>query len=55
MVDIDTKTVLAPKIFKPKQATQGRSHIKIAVQDSLRVWHWEEEAPEYLALKASEA
>ena len=47
------KTALAPKNIKPTQATQGRSHIKIALQDSLRVWHGEEEPPEHLALKAS--
>ena len=28
--------------------TQGRSHIKISLWDSLRVRHWEEELPEHL-------
>ena len=47
------KKALAPKNIKPTQATQGSSHIKIALQVSLRVWHLEEEPPEHLALKAN--
>ena len=31
------------KSIKPIEVTQGHSHIKIALQDSLRVRHWEEE------------
>ena len=49
------KTALISKTIKPIQATQVCSHIKIALQDSLRVWYWEEEPPENLALEASRA
>ena len=41
------------KKIKPMQATQGCSHLKMALQDSLRVWPWEEEPPEHLVQKAS--
>ena len=44
------KTALTPKSIKPMQGTQGHSHIKIAIQDSLRDWQQEEELPEHLAL-----
>ena len=37
------------------QATQGHSHMKIAIQESLRDWLREEELPEHLALEASKA
>ena len=37
------------------QVTQGCSHVKIALQDSLRVWYLEEEPPEHLALAPSGA
>ena len=37
------------------QPTQGHSHIKIALQDSVRIWHWEEEPPEHVTLKATGA
>lgn len=49
------KTALTPKSMKPMQGTEGQSHVKIAIQDSLRDWQQEEELPEHLALNASKA
>lgn len=49
------KTALTPKSIKPMQGTQGHSHVKIAIQDSLRDWQQEEELPEHLVLNASKA
>lgn len=49
------KTALTPKSIKPMQPTQGESHMKIVIQDSLRDWPREEELPEHLALNASKA
>ena len=49
-------TLTSPaKDIKPTQATQGHSHIKTALQDSLRVRHSEEEPSEHLALKAGKS
>ena len=48
---IHTKRALTPKNIKPTQATQGRSNIKRALQESLRVWYQEEESSEHLAMK----
>lgn len=49
------KTALTPKSMKPMQGTEGQSHVKTAIQDSLRDWQQEEELPEHLALNASKA
>ena len=48
------KTALMSKHIKPMRATQGSPYIKIALQDSLSIWH-EEKLPEHLVLKASGA
>lgn len=54
MAGIHTKKKPHTKNIKPMQATKGCSHIKLALQDSLRVWHQEEETPEHLVSKGQQ-